>query len=239
MPQPWWLVAAVFIGCATWLALRPLPDGRVRRIIGPRRRSTHQPRAPLWAALTAAIGTAVVLPIPWGILVAVVVFIVVGRALARLTDRGNQRERDQLARQVPIAADLLAATVASGASVLSSVRAVGTSVDEPMKSRLHQVEAALVLGADAREAWRSWQDEPPLRPMAVAIARSMQTGASLSSVLARLSDDCRREHTMRIEVAARSAGVRAVAPLAACFLPAFVVLGVVPVVASLAVGILG
>jgi hypothetical protein len=39
---------------------------------------------------------------------------------------------------------------------------------------------------------------------------------------------------MTVEVAARSAGVRSVAPLAACYLPAFILLGIVPVVASMA-----
>ena len=36
----------------------------------------------------------------------------------------------------------------------------------------------------------------------------------------------------------RNDGVRAVAPLGACFLPAFVLVGVVPVVVSLATGLL-
>jgi hypothetical protein len=42
-----------------------------------------------------------------------------------------------------------------------------------------------------------------------------------------------------VEVAARTAGVRAVIPLVACFLPAFILLGVVPVVAGLANELIG
>ena len=64
--------------------------------------------------------------------------------------------------------------------------------------------------------------------------RSAQSGAPLSTVLARIAQDMRRDRHAAVEVAARSAGVRAVAPLAACFLPAFLLVGVVPVVASLA-----
>jgi hypothetical protein len=48
------------------------------------------------------------------------------------------------------------------------------------------------------------------------------------------SRELRREHQRRVERAARSAGVKAVIPLAVCFLPAFFALGVVPIVASLA-----
>ena len=66
----------------------------------------------------------------------------------------------------------------------------------------------------------------------------METGAPLSSVLARIAEDMRRDRQVAVEVAARSAGVKAVAPLAACFLPAFLLLGVVPVVAALASSLL-
>ncbi|MDB9921395.1 hypothetical protein OAD85_06490 [Actinomycetota bacterium] len=44
----------------------------------------------------------------------------------------------------------------------------------------------------------------------------------------------RREHRSRVEVAARTAGVKAVIPLALCFLPGFFALGVIRIVASLA-----
>jgi hypothetical protein len=40
-----------------------------------------------------------------------------------------------------------------------------------------------------------------------------------------------------VQAAARAAGVRVVAPLALCFLPAYLVIGVVPIVASLARGL--
>jgi hypothetical protein len=50
-------------------------------------------------------------------------------------------------------------------------------------------------------------------------------------------EDLRREHRSAVQAAARAAGVRVVAPLALCFLPAYLVIGVVPIVASLARGL--
>ncbi|MCU1692975.1 MAG: hypothetical protein JWM64_2066, partial [Frankiales bacterium] len=52
--------------------------------------------------------------------------------------------------------------------------------------------------------------------------------------VARLAAEARASATARAEQRARRAGVLAVAPLGLCFLPAFVLLGVVPVVVGLA-----
>ena len=61
---------------------------------------------------------------------------------------------------------------------------------------------------------------------------------SLALLLAAVADDQRDEARMQAESAARAAGVRSVAPLVACFLPAFILIGIVPIVASLALPLL-
>ncbi|MFZ2260527.1 MAG: type II secretion protein F, partial [Luteococcus japonicus] len=65
------------------------------------------------------------------------------------------------------------------------------------------------------------------------LARSSETGSAAARVL--------RQHAQDLRVAvrdaqlgrARAVGVRSVLPLMACFLPAFLLTGVVPVVAGL------
>ncbi len=49
----------------------------------------------------------------------------------------------------------------------------------------------------------------------------------------RLADELERESAARAEDAARRVGVAAALPLGVCLLPAFLLLGVVPTVASL------
>ncbi len=67
-----------------------------------------------------------------------------------------------------------------------------------------------------------------------ALVRAGEGGAPVAVAVARLAAEARAEDRARAEQAARRAGVLAVAPLGACFLPAFVLLGVVPVVVGLA-----
>ena len=75
---------------------------------------------------------------------------------------------------------------------------------------------------------------PALAPLARAIARSAASGAPLAPTVARVAEEQRSERRWKAEAAAARVGVRAVLPLAVCFLPAFVLVGVVPVVVGVA-----
>jgi Flp pilus assembly protein TadB len=174
-----------------------------------------------------------------GALLGLACLLVVPRVAGRLEPRAVRARREQLERQAPLMADLLAATLASGAPMRSALVAVADALGEPMSGAIGPVIAAIDLGAEPDAAWRSVADVAALEPVVAALIRSAESGAPTSTVLARIAEDLRRNRQSAVEVAARSAGVRAVAPLAACFLPAFLLLGVVPVVAALAGELLG
>ncbi|HMY08488.1 MAG TPA: type II secretion system F family protein, partial [Marmoricola sp.] len=63
--------------------------------------------------------------------------------------------------------------------------------------------------------------------------RSHESGVPVRMVLQRLSKDLRDQQVADLEARAKSVEVRAAAPLGLCLLPAFVVLGIVPMVAGL------
>ena len=138
------------------------------------------------------------------------------------------------ARDVVQVADLLSCLMAAGLDVTTSVRIVADSVPHPVSTTLSTVARAMSMGASEHNAWQSGAAEASWQPIAAAMARSARSGAPLANVLADTAEDLRREQVRTIEVAARAAGVRAVGPLAACFLPGYLLLGVVPVVAGLA-----
>lgn len=151
--------------------------------------------------------------------------------------RGQQRAL--LIAQAPVAAELLATAVAAGATVGEAIDVVGQAVEEPVRSRLRTVRTSFDLGADPHTAWSAWLDEPALSQIAQAVIRSHHSGAPLSFVLDAAAKDMRHAHRSDLEARARAAGVRAVAPLALCFLPAYLLVGVVPVVAGFASSLFG
>ena len=63
----------------------------------------------------------------------------------------------------------------------------------------------------------------------------MPPGAALRAAAGTLR---RERHVRALEAAARL-GVRLVLPLGLCYLPAFVLVGLVPVIVSMAAGVLG
>ncbi|MBU6245541.1 MAG: type II secretion system F family protein [Actinomycetales bacterium] len=233
-------IAAMLAALAAWVVVGP---GDRARLPGLAPRAEHRdavrdrqlPVLPLTAILAVAIGLTAGGWVGW--ILAAATIIVVPRLIARLEPAHLRRHRAALARQAPEAVDLLAATLACGATPARSIEVVGRALGPPVQADLDQVAAMLALGATADQAWGVLPASHPLQAVSGAMRRSAHSGASLQAVLTGLADDLRRRHRLEVEVAARSAGVRAVGPLAACFLPAFVLLGVVPVVASFALAL--
>ncbi|MEV4614988.1 type II secretion system F family protein [Kitasatospora sp. NPDC049258] len=165
----------------------------------------------------------------------------VGPALWRwLPKRGSPAarraadEQERLARQLPLTAELLAACLVSCASPAQAAAAVAAGVDPPMSTRLAKVAAQLSLGASPEDSWGRLADDcPPLAPLAGCLVRTSLSGAPPGESLSALAQSRRAEAGRAARARVRRAGVLATAPLGACFLPAFVLVGVVPVVMGL------
>ncbi|MBO0818666.1 MAG: type II secretion system F family protein [Actinobacteria bacterium] len=186
------------------------------------------------AAAVTSVTCAVLIGGLGGIVTGIVAGAVCQRVLIRLEPRAVRTERRRLAADLPAAADLLAACLLSGAPMVDAAEAVAAALDGPVSGPLREVAAAIRLGADPPEAWRALDTRPELAPLSRAVARAMAGGAPLADALTRLADDRRRALRAEAAAAAHRVGVRAAAPLGLCFLPAFVLIGVTPVVASIA-----
>ncbi len=137
---------------------------------------------------------------------------------------------------VPQLADLLALCLAAGAELHEALSAILDSAPPSARPQLEQTVALMALGVSPDAAWAHWGHE--VAPLVRAFERSARTGSAVADECRRISADMRAEQLAHIQQRARSIGVKSVFPLMACFLPAFVLLGVVPVVVSLARGLL-
>ncbi len=227
-------VLAAALMAAALLLLIPAPARSVVRVVDQPSPTRDLRRLAPAASALAAIGAFVLVGGVLGIAFALVALIVIPKVLSEIERRQKSAQLAHLARQVPQIADILAAALAAGVPIPGATKAVGAAVAEPARTALTSIARAQELGADPVETWRTAPE--PLRPIGHALARTQRTGASVSDVLHGLAEDARRQQRTLVEVAARTAGVQAVAPLAACFLPAFLLLGVVPVVVTLADG---
>ncbi|MFD8996637.1 type II secretion system F family protein [Streptomyces abikoensis] len=145
---------------------------------------------------------------------------------------------EEVGRQLPLAADLLAACLAAGAGPREAAEAVGGSLGGPVGARLAQAAAEVRLGGDPDTAWGRLGGLPGAAPLAGCLERAQATGVPAVEPMARLAARLRAAQGRTAAMRARRAGVQATAPLGLCFLPAFLTVGVVPVVVGLAEGLM-
>jgi pilus assembly protein TadC len=152
--------------------------------------------------------------------------------LRRLEPAAARRQRLREAADLPLAADLLAAALRSGAPTGRAVAAVAEVLAGPLGVRLSAVARTLQLGGDPEEAWAYVAPVTGGDRLTRAAVRSSASGAALARALSRLADDLRADQALAAEAAARQAGVLIVLPLGLCFLPAFILAGLVPVIVA-------
>ncbi|MYY85975.1 MULTISPECIES: type II secretion system F family protein [unclassified Streptomyces] len=156
----------------------------------------------------------------------------------RASSPAGRDEAREAARQLPLAADLLAACIASGASPLAAAHAVGESLQGPVGVRLSRGAAEVRLGGEPSDAWRHLAAIPGAAPLARLLERAGDSGAPTADPVARLAADARANRARAATAEARKAAVLMTAPVGLCFLPAFVAVGVLPVVIGPAEGLL-
>jgi len=236
-------LAAGLVAVATWIWIGSSGRSRLSRARAsggepkvPTTRAKSLPMLPAVAVMSVAL--AVLVGGTMGLVLGTACLVLLPRLIRRLEPATVRRRRDGLQRQAPQAADLLAAVLSCGGTTADAVAAVARAIGPPLSEDLHRVHRMLELGATQEQAWRELPAGHPLSSVGDAVRRSAKSGAALHAVLSAIADDLLRRRRLAVEVAARSAGVRAVGPLAACFLPAFVLVGIVPVVASFATRVL-
>ncbi|WP_373317068.1 type II secretion system F family protein [Streptomyces sulfonofaciens] len=140
-------------------------------------------------------------------------------------------------RELPLAADLLAACVTAGADTVTAARVVGESLGGPVGERLAWGAAEIRLGGEPAEAWRRLAALPGAGRLAKLLERAGDSGAPAAAPVARLAAEARAEWGRTATARAHRAGVLITAPVGLCFLPAFIAVGVLPVVIGLASGL--
>lgn len=145
---------------------------------------------------------------------------------------GGQARQDPLA--LPSALDVFAVCLSCGISVSAAATVTAPVAPPVLRSVLHRAADLLALGATAEEAWSTTADDRTCQALVRLARRSAVSGAALAAGVADLAEQSRQEVAHSAVAAAERAGVLIAGPLGLCFLPAFVCLGVVPVVAGLA-----
>lgn len=173
---------------------------------------------------------------PTGLVVGVGVVVLAERLLRRV-GAGTDDQTEAVRRDLPVVCDLLAVCLAAGTPTGAAVAAVATAVPGRLGDRLAEIGALYRLGASPRQAWAV--APPATDALGRVLVRAGESGSAVVPALQRLAADLRTARRGEVEAAARRAGVWVLAPLGLCFLPAFLCLGVVPLVLGIAADVFG
>ncbi|MEU8541109.1 type II secretion system F family protein [Streptomyces sp. NPDC048717] len=218
---------------ALLLGSGPAAPARRRRPLPPRLRAWGMPGAAgvaTYALIGGLVGPVAGAGVAWGLWW--------WRSHRRRATPENEAEQAEMERRLPLAADLLAACVSAGAAPGEAAEAVGRSLGGPVGERLVRTAAELRLGGEPAEVWRGFGSIPGAEALARCLERAALSGAPAAEAVARHAEGLRAARARAAATRAQRAQVLITAPVGLCFLPAFLAVGVAPVVIGLASGLL-
>lgn len=239
-------LAAWCLGVATWL-LMPDPRTRISAITETQRESSRIQRllagkpgaAPprLRGLLGFIAGSLSFLLIPgWvGLIAAGVAGCGIYLGSGQFSNvPSDAPARSELAHHL----DLMAVCLEAGTPGSRAVSIVTSNAPPATASILSRVEARQKMGMADDDAWQVLEDHPIWGQAAAQMIRSARSGTAASSTLRVHAEEARRHWVENVTKASKSVGVKSVIPLMACFLPAFMLVGVVPLIGALIVPLL-
>ncbi|MCR3720893.1 MULTISPECIES: type II secretion system F family protein [Prauserella salsuginis group] len=152
--------------------------------------------------------------------------------VTRVRARRGREQPDPL--RMAATGDLLAACLRSGMPVSTGVHAVAPTAQSDAAAALHATAGLLALGAEPQQAWLPAKECPATAELARAACRTARSGSALAGVAEDMANREREAVADTAEARAQRAGVLVTGPLGLCFLPAFLCLGIAPVVIGLA-----
>jgi pilus assembly protein TadC len=228
------MLVAVAAGLSVWLAIPPRSDRRCRNLFA--QRSPEPSFDPvLGVTVLVPLAAVVVLGPVMGLLVALVATPAARSVVSGMETSASRRRAAALADQLPTALDLMVAALDAGRPPAGAFAMVADVTPAPLGDELANVAARLAVGGDPVAVWAHLADDEVLGPLGRAFRRAAMSGMPVARVVASVADELRRDRRAARRERSRRVGVRTAAPLGACFLPAFFLVGIVPTI----IGVVG
>jgi Flp pilus assembly protein TadB len=186
-----------------------------------------------WWCLLAGVAGYSFAPTSWRVVTAVLSATGCWWVIARAQSPGARREELAVRRELPVLVLLFSHALRVGAPTATALDNVCAALPGSAAARLQPTASRLRLGEDPLIAWKKLNEDELLAPLGRALARSIRSGAPVAEAVAQLAEDLMAAHHRDVEARARAVGVKAAVPLGVCFLPAFIVIGIVPLAVSM------
>ena len=183
-----------------------------------------------FAAITFASGIFLLAPGVFGLLIAAVAFVFTREVWPALRSGKTHSNERQIQSERPWVAVVIAASLEAGVDWRTAVQAATDSASGAIREELKKVVARLQWGVAPSVAFSSAHEL--LQPLSETIQRSSESGSPLHSALLQQasvwSENFNSSRVQKIEKVAE----RLIIPVTLLQLPAFFILGVVPMIAA-------
>ena len=239
------LPAMIMAAIAAWLVVPATARTRTQARKPPPAWLAPRPGAPashirVLAGLVAAC--AVLIGVPWPFPAAAGLSVLVGTVMwwgsGRLESSGHRRMEQHRAAQLPEALLMLSSAMEAGLPLRSAVTTVAESLEGPCAEDLRRLASSLAAGVPDSRAWNDLASVEVWRDPAQEVSRAVNSGEGISELLSAHAAQLQVAAAEKTEKKARKAGVDAIGPLVCCHLPAFLLVGVVPIIAGMVLGAL-
>ncbi|TLP73112.1 type II secretion system F family protein [Nesterenkonia sphaerica] len=154
-----------------------------------------------------------------------------GRWRTRFGLRARRRAEPVQTAECDLLLDLTAGLLSAGVGIEAALDRLAAVV--PDAQPLAGVHRRLIAGAPWAQAAEAVDEHPQLHTYCEHLSFAYATGAPSARMLQAAAGQVRSQARNAAATEAEKLSVKMLLPLAVCFLPAFVLLGVVPVVASM------
>ena len=180
-----------------------------------------------------SVAPVVAFPLPWGVLLSAGVALTLYVVVPHLNSRETKKRQKTTVIDLVQVLDGLTLCLSAGLSIPQSMKHVGASRDSLAHRQLLDVQKVYEIGQDLPSSLEQLARADDQWTLICGILSSAHLSgapivASFDSLLEYLREEAQSEISTRI----RSLAVKCVMPLGLCFLPAFLLLTVVPLVAT-------
>jgi len=189
----------------------------------------QQARSPVRIAIAAGVLFVAVATIggAQGVLVGLIAAVLIAVAPARHAPRRVAPDEG------PVVVDLVAGCLDAGTGAADALDAAAIAASGVLHDLCRDTAAQLRNGSPAPSAWQLWLADPWLAAVGRTAVRTARTGASAADDFRRTASRLRARRHAAAQHRVRQASVWLVVPLGLCFLPAFVLVAVAPLVIGL------
>ena len=225
------MTAAVLAALAVWCVVPGSAGRRVEWLTGKERIGRRVEPQLMAALLVPLAGVALLGPL-LGVVVGAAVAPMAYRIVGRLESAAARRRAGELAVALPASLDLMVSALEAGRPPVDAFALVAEATPPPLGPELAIIASRLSISADPATVWRSLSVDPVMGALGRAFGRAQASGMPVAEVVSGVALELRREHAAQRRHRSRRVAVQTAAPLGACFLPAFFLIGIVPVLVA-------